>query len=85
MLKRILVSAAAALFAVALISSPASASQCPKDMKKIDAAMKKAKLSKDDMAKVTSLRKKGEELHKAGKHKESVETLAEAMKIMKIK
>ncbi|HEX9701479.1 MAG TPA: hypothetical protein VGA19_01410 [Rhodospirillales bacterium] len=54
-------------------------------MKKIDAALKKAKLSKGDMAKVKDLRKKGEELHKAGKHKESVETLAEAMKIMKIK
>jgi cell division protein FtsL len=85
MIKRTLVAATAALFAVALISSPASASQCPKDMKKIDAALKKAKLSKGDMAKVKDLRKKGEELHKAGKHKESVETLAEAMKIMKIK
>ncbi len=85
MIKRTLVAATAAVFAVGLLVSPAMASQCPKDMKKIDAALKKAKLSKDDMAKVKDLRKKGEELHKAGKHKESVETLTEAMKILKIK
>ncbi|HXV73292.1 MAG TPA: hypothetical protein VD713_01045 [Sphingomonadales bacterium] len=85
MIKRTLVAATAAVFAVGLLVSPAMASQCPKDMKKIDAALKKAKLSKDDMAKVKDLRKKGEDLHKAGKHKESVESLTEAMKILKIK
>lgn len=84
MIKRTLVAATAALFAVGLLVSPAMAGQCPKDMKKIDAALKNAKLSKDDMAKVKDLRQKGEELHKAGKHKESVESLAQAMKIMKI-
>ena len=84
MIKRTLVAATAALFAVGLLVSPAMAGQCPKDMKKIDAALKNAKLSKDDMAKVKDLRKKGEELHKAGKHKESVEALGQAMKMMKI-
>jgi hypothetical protein len=84
MIKRTLVAATAAVFAVGLLVSPAMASQCPKDMKKIDAALKKVKLSKDDIAKVRDLRKKGEALHKSGKHKESVETLGEALKILKM-
>lgn len=86
MIKRTVVAAAVALFAIGLFGSPAFAFHCPKDMKKIDAALKKhPKLSKDDLARVMELRKKGEELHKAGKHKESVATLAEAMKVLKIK
>jgi hypothetical protein len=36
------------------------------------------------MTEVKSLRAKGEELHKAGKHGESVDTLAKAMKILGI-
>ena len=51
-------------------------------MSKIDAAMQTAQLSDADKAKVMELRAKGEELHEAGKHAESVETLAEAKKML---
>ena len=53
--------------------------------KKIDAALaKNPSLSAAQMAEVKKLRAEGEKLHKAGKHQESVDTLAKAMKILKI-
>jgi len=67
---------------LAVSTSPAFAFQCPGDMAKIDAALQTAQLSDADKAKVTELRAKGEELHSAGQHQESVDTLAEAMKIL---
>jgi hypothetical protein len=70
---------------LALASSTAFAFHCPKDMKKIDAAMSKAKLSDGQMAEVKKYRAEGEALHKAGKHQESVDTLAKAMKILNVK
>ena len=71
--------AAAAL----LMSSAAFAFHCPADMKKIDEALAKSpKLSAEQMADVKRLRAEGEALHKAGKHQESVDTLAQAMKIL---
>src|SRR5690606_16718683 len=57
---------------------------CPADMAKIDAALQTASLSQADMEKVKQLRAQGEELHKAGKHQQSIDTLAEAMKILGI-
>jgi len=69
---------------LALASSTAFAFHCPQDMKKIDAAMGKAKLSDGQMAEVKKYRAEGEALHKAGRHQESVDTLAKAMKIMGI-
>jgi hypothetical protein len=62
----------------------AIAFHCPKDMAKIDAAMKTAQLSPDDKAKAETYRKEGETLHKAGKHQESVDTLAKAMQTLNI-
>ena len=59
-------------------ATPAFASQCPKDMAAIDAAMPTAKLSDANKAKVMELRKTGETQHKAGNHAASVKTLAEA-------
>jgi hypothetical protein len=54
-------------------------------MAKIDAALaKNPQLSAADMAEVKKLRAEGEALHKAGKHQESVDTLAKAMKLVKI-
>jgi len=53
-------------------------------MKKIDAALPTAKLSAADMGKVKSLRAKGEEQHKSGQHSESMNTLAEAKKMVGI-
>lgn len=66
------------------LASPAYAMHCPADMAKIDAALTTAQLSDADLAKVKELRAKGEELHNAGQHQESVDTLAEAMAILGI-
>ena len=69
-----------------LAASAAFAFHCPADMAKIDAAMAKSpKLSASQAAEVKKLRADGEALHKAGKHQESVGTLAKAMKILNIK
>jgi hypothetical protein len=73
-------------FAAALATVPAAlAFQCPQDMAKIDAALRTAQLSDADKAKVTEYRQAGEEAHRAGRHQESVDTLAKAMEILKIK
>jgi len=77
MIKRFLFAAAA----IALMATPAMASQCPKDMKAIDAALKAGK-GTNMMDKIKALRAEGEALHKAGKHKESVKTLGEAKKLL---
>jgi hypothetical protein len=69
---------------LALISSTAFAFHCPKDMKAIDDALPKAKLTAEQKAEVMKYRSEGEALHKAGKHQESVDTLAKAMKILGI-
>ena len=74
-----------AALALALASSSALAFHCPADMKKIDAALaKNPKLSSAQMDEVKKYRADGESLHKAGKHQESVDTLAKAMKILNI-
>jgi len=67
-----------------LASSTAFAFHCPADMKAIDAALPKAKLSSEQMTEVKKYRAEGEALHKAGKHQESVDTLAKARKLLKI-
>ena len=72
--------------ALSLVASTAFAFHCPADMKKIDAALaKKPKLSSQQAADVKKLRADGEALHKAGKHQESVDALAKAMKILNVK
>jgi hypothetical protein len=71
--------AAAALLA----SSTAFAFHCPADMNKIDEALaKNPSLTAEQMADVKKLRAEGEALHKAGKHRESIDTLAKAMKVL---
>ena len=80
-MKRMFALAAALLFGAVT----AFAFHCPKDMKAIDDAMaKNPKLSEADAKAVKKYREEGEALHKAGKHQESVDTLAKAMKILKI-
>ena len=75
-----------ALATALLFSTAALAFHCPKDMKAIDDAMaKKPKLTEAQAKEVKEHRAKGEELHKAGKHQESVDELAKAMKILNIK
>ena len=74
-----------ALFAAMfLASSVAIAHNCPNEWKAIDAALPKAKLDSKQMAEVKKLRAEGEQLHKAGKHSESMATLGKAKKILKI-
>ena len=71
---------------LAFASSTAFAFHCPADMRKIDEAMaKNPKLSAQQLTDVKRFRADGEALHKAGKHQESVDTLAKAMKILSIK
>jgi len=75
-----------AIFAALMLASvSAFAFHCPADMKKIDAALSKnPKLTAQQTADVKKFRADGETLHKAGKHQESVDTLAKAMKILGI-
>ena len=76
----------ALLAALAFASTTVFAFHCPADMKKIDEAMAKSpKLSAAQASEVKKARADGEALHKAGKHQESVDTLAKAMKILNIK
>ena len=67
-----------------LLSSSAFAFHCPVDMKAIDDAMPKAKLSAAQAADVKKLRAEGEALHKEGKHQQSMDTLAKAKKVLGI-
>ncbi|HYL90307.1 MAG TPA: hypothetical protein VEU32_16260 [Burkholderiales bacterium] len=71
---------------LAFTTSAAFAFHCPMDMRKIDEAMaKNPKLTAEQMAEVRKYRADGEALHKQGRHQESVDTLAKAMKILNIK
>jgi hypothetical protein len=76
-----------ALFAAAFFAAgSAMAFHCPADMKKIDEALaKQPQLSASQMDDVKKYRIEGEALHKAGKHQESVDTLAKAMQILNVK
>ncbi len=67
-----------------LVVSAASAFAhgCPGEMKAIDAKLSSVKLSDAQMAKVKELRTKGEQLHKEGKHTESMAALGEAKKMI---
>ena len=58
---------------------------CPADMSAIDAALPKAKLDAKQTAEVKKLRDEGEQLHKAGKHSESMAALGKAKGILGIK
>jgi hypothetical protein len=81
-MRKLAIVAAAAFFA----AGSAMANQCPMDMKKIDEAVaKKPQLSAAQMDEVKKYRTEGESLHKAGKHKESMDSLAKAMKILNVK
>ena len=76
------------LVAVAALAASGSAFafHCPADMAKIDAALaKNPNLTDAQAAEVKKYRADGELLHKAGKHQESVDTLAKAMKILDVR
>ena len=79
-------SSIAVALSLALASTGAFAFHCPADMKKIDEALaKNPKLSAAQMSEVKKYRADGEASHKAGKHQDSVDTLAKAMKILDVK
>jgi hypothetical protein len=73
-----------ALFLLTLLfTGSALAFHCPADMKKIDDALAAGPaLSAEQLAEVKQLRAEGEALHKAGKHQESVDTLAKALALL---
>ena len=75
-----------ALFAATLLfAGSAFAFHCPQEMKKIDDALaKNPKLTAAQMDEVKKYRAEGEAQHKAGKHQESLDTLAKAEKILDI-
>lgn len=82
MIKKTAMAAAAALF---LAAGPAFAFQCPADIAKIDEALAgDPGLSEEQLAEVKQLRAEGEELHQAGNHQESVDTLAKAKEMLGI-
>lgn len=71
--------AAAFLFA----AQPALAGSCPKHINEINAYMAtNPDVDKKTMGKAKGLLAKGEAMHKAGKHAESVEALMEAKKLL---
>lgn len=63
----------------------AFAFHCPADMKAIDNALASSpKLTAQQLSDVKQYRADGEALHKAGKHQESIDTLAKAKAILNI-
>jgi hypothetical protein len=73
------------LIAGIALAGAAWAHNCPNEMKAIDAKLStKPTLSKENMEKVTLLRKSGEDAHKAGRHDQSMKDLGEAKKILGI-
>jgi hypothetical protein len=82
-MKRLALSIALAAF-LAASASMALAHNCPNEWKAIDAALPKAKLDAKQMAEVKKLRADGEQLHKDGKHSESMATLGKAKKMLGI-
>ena len=83
MIKKTMLTAAVALFAVGLLSTPALAAHCPKDVKLINAAMSKMDGKNMSMAKEAAA--KGLALHKAKKHGEAIKVLHAAMESLGIK
>jgi len=83
-MKRIALKVVAAAATVAFACT-AWANNCPNEMKAIDAALPKAKLDAKQAAEVKKLRADGEQLHKSGKHSESMAALGKAKGILGIK
>lgn len=67
---------------VAALVTPALANQCPKLMKKIDAAMATAQVDDATKTKVMALYEKGKTEHEAGDHAASEADLNAALKLL---
>ncbi len=83
MIRRTLLAVVGAVFATGFLSAPALAAHCPKDVKKINAALSQVSGKKMSMAKDAAA--KGLALHKAKKHGEAIKVLHAAMKDLGIK
>ena len=71
---------------LALLSTPAFAYHCTKDIAQIDEALAAGpNLSSEQIAEVKTLRDEGEGLHRSGKHRNAVKTLAKALDMLKKK
>lgn len=77
MFKKTVIIAIAVIFSLGAFTTPALAAHCPKDVKKIKAAMSKMDDKKMSMAKDAA--DKGLALHKAKKHGEAIKVLHAAM------
>jgi hypothetical protein len=71
-----------------VFSSGAFAASCPLYMGEIDAALKdpavEERLTEEQLAEVRTLRKEGEEAHRAGDHAQSMKALGRAKEILEI-
>jgi len=83
MIKKVLLGAAVIVVAGGFISTPALAAHCPKDVKKINAAM--STMDKMKMSTAKDAAAKGLALHKAKNHGEAIKVLHEAMDKLGIK
>ncbi|MEE9205917.1 MAG: hypothetical protein V3U50_02935 [Acidimicrobiia bacterium] len=71
---------------LALLSTPAFAYHCTKDIAQIDKALAAGPdLSTEQIAEVEAWRDEGESLHRSGKHRKAVNTLAKALDMLKLK
>ncbi len=77
MIRHTLLAIVVAVFATGILSAPALAAHCPKDVKKINAAISKMGDKKMSMGKDAAA--KGLALHKAKKHGEAIKVLHAAM------
>ncbi len=71
-------------FVLATVAGSAFAHGCPGEMKAIDAKLPSVKLADTQTNRVKELRARGEQLHKEGKHGESMAVLGEAKKLLGI-
>ena len=74
-----------AAFACAVFvgAAVAYANHCPMDIAKIDGIVAtRENLTLAQLTEVKRLRDQGEEFHRAGRHQESIDTLAKALKIL---
>jgi hypothetical protein len=70
---------------LAVFAAPGLAGHCPSDVAAIDEALKQSKLSSAQMSEIKAARDLGAELHKTGKHGESLKILHGALKALEVK
>jgi hypothetical protein len=70
-------------FTILVFSAPAFAGSCPLKLIKIDKVLAAGNV--ENFAKIKALRDQGAELHKSGKHGQSVRVLIKAMKLAGIR